>query len=123
MILNYLQLSCQVFMLPPYFESPGKRLVKSPKLYWIDPGLWRYQTGYWGEASGTLLEGYDEDAITFPQYYRVTVGPPATRRWCGRRSTRLERRTDRSWSLAAASGRRMAKRNYAVLSRRPVYRS
>lgn len=63
-------------MLPPYFESPGKRLVKSPKLYWIDPGLWRYQTGYWGEASGTLLEGYDEDAITFPQYYRVTVGPP-----------------------------------------------
>lgn len=56
--LNYLQLSYQVFVLPPYFESPGKRLVKSPKLYWIDPGLWRYQTGYWGEASGTLLEGY-----------------------------------------------------------------
>ncbi len=58
MILNYLQLSYQVFVLPPYFESPGKRLVKSPKLYWIDPGLWRYQTGYWGEASRALLESY-----------------------------------------------------------------
>jgi len=25
--------------VPPYFENLGKRLVKSPKLYWVDSGL------------------------------------------------------------------------------------
>ncbi|WP_297609785.1 DUF4143 domain-containing protein [uncultured Sutterella sp.] len=28
-----------IFMLPPFFENIGKRLVKSPKLYFIDTGL------------------------------------------------------------------------------------
>ena len=48
----------QVVLLHPYFASPVKRLVKAPKLYWVDPGLWRHQTGQWGEADGHLLETY-----------------------------------------------------------------
>lgn len=56
--LHYLTLSYQVVMLEPYFSTQIKRLVKAPKLYWLDPGLWRYQTGFWGEMSGPLLETF-----------------------------------------------------------------
>ena len=34
-----LQASYLVTLLPPYFENVSKRLVKSPKLYFCDPGL------------------------------------------------------------------------------------
>ncbi|HRW11442.1 MAG TPA: ATP-binding protein [Caldilineaceae bacterium] len=56
--LNYLQLSFQAYLLPPYFTNAVKRLVKAPKLYWIDLGLWRHQTNYWGDVTGQLLETY-----------------------------------------------------------------
>ncbi len=56
--LHYLQLSYQIVLLPPYTANPTTRLVKAPKLYWIDPGLWRHQTGQWGEVDGHLLESY-----------------------------------------------------------------
>lgn len=56
--LNYLQLSFQIYLLPPYFASETKRLIKAPKLYWIDLGLWRHQTNYWGDITGQLLETY-----------------------------------------------------------------
>jgi predicted AAA+ superfamily ATPase len=56
--LNYLQLSFQAYLLPPYFTNEVKRLVKAPKLYWIDLGLWRHQTNYWGDVTGQLLETY-----------------------------------------------------------------
>lgn len=54
--LNYLLLSYQAFLLQPYFTSQTKRLVKAPKLYWTDAGLWRQQTGFWGELTGELFE-------------------------------------------------------------------
>lgn len=56
--LNYLQLSFQIYLLPPYFASETKRLIKAPKLYWLDLGLWRHQTNYWGDVTGQLLETY-----------------------------------------------------------------
>ena len=37
--LSVLQASYLVTLLPPYFENIPKRLVKSPKLYFNDPGL------------------------------------------------------------------------------------
>lgn len=37
--LNLLNVSFQCFLLPPYFENAGKRLIKSPKLYFPDVGL------------------------------------------------------------------------------------
>ena len=37
--LSVLQASYLVTLLPPYFENISKRLVKSPKLYFKDPGL------------------------------------------------------------------------------------
>ena len=37
--LFVLQASYLVMLLPPYYENISKRLVKSPKLYFCDPGL------------------------------------------------------------------------------------
>ncbi|MBI3185376.1 MAG: ATP-binding protein [Myxococcales bacterium] len=37
--LSALETTGQIALLPPYFESFGKRLVKSPKVYWLDSGL------------------------------------------------------------------------------------
>lgn len=37
--LSVLEASFIVFRLPPYFRNFGKRLTKSPKLYFMDPGL------------------------------------------------------------------------------------
>lgn len=37
--LSVLQASYIVVLLPPYFENAGKRLTKTPKLYFMDTGL------------------------------------------------------------------------------------
>jgi hypothetical protein len=37
--LNVLETTGHVALVPPYFENFGKRLIKSPKLYWLDSGL------------------------------------------------------------------------------------
>jgi len=37
--LGILEASFIVFRLPPYFENFGKRLIKSPKIYFTEPGL------------------------------------------------------------------------------------
>lgn len=37
--ISILQTSYIIFLLPPYYENTGKRLTKSPKLYFCDTGL------------------------------------------------------------------------------------
>lgn len=37
--LSVLEASHQIFLMRPHFENLGKRLVKTPKLYWLDTGL------------------------------------------------------------------------------------
>lgn len=37
--LSVLEASYIIFLLPPYYQNFGKRLIKSPKLYFIDTGL------------------------------------------------------------------------------------
>ncbi len=56
--LNHLALAYQTFTLLPHSANATSRLVKSPKLYWVDVGLWREQIGQWGEVSGSLLENF-----------------------------------------------------------------
>lgn len=43
--LSILEASFQVFILRPYYVNIGKRLVKSPKVYFIDPGVLCYLVG------------------------------------------------------------------------------
>ncbi len=53
--LNLLETSFQLLRLPAYSANRTKRLVKSPKLYWSDPGLASWLAG--GQVtSGALLE-------------------------------------------------------------------
>ncbi len=54
--LEYLRLSFQVILLPPYSRNLTSAVVKSPKLYWIDLGLLRSGTRQWGDLSGELFE-------------------------------------------------------------------
>jgi hypothetical protein len=63
--LSVLQASNQVFLLEPYHRSLGKRLSKTPKLYFTDTGLAAYLMGYasaeglWGSReAGALWESY-----------------------------------------------------------------
>jgi predicted AAA+ superfamily ATPase len=37
--LNILEITGQVLLIPPFYENFGKRLVKSPKVYFVDSGL------------------------------------------------------------------------------------
>lgn len=37
--LSILEITGQILLVPPYFENFGKRLIKSPKLYFLDTGL------------------------------------------------------------------------------------
>lgn len=54
--LEYLRLSYQAIFLPPYSRNLTSQVIKSPKLYWLDVGLWREQTGYRGGLTGQLFE-------------------------------------------------------------------
>jgi len=63
--LHVLEITGQVIIVPPYFENLGKRLIKSPKVYWGDPGLACYLLGIASEAElqrspflGQLFEGF-----------------------------------------------------------------
>ncbi len=40
--LSILEASYIIFLLPPYFSNQGKRLIKSPKVYFYDTGLVSY---------------------------------------------------------------------------------
>lgn len=47
--ISILEASFIVFRLPPYFENFGKRIIKSPKLYFNDVGLAAYLLGIQNE--------------------------------------------------------------------------
>jgi predicted AAA+ superfamily ATPase len=61
--INVLQASGIITLLQPYYNNQTKRLVKSPKLYFMDTGLCSYLTGWLNEdvlergaMSGAILE-------------------------------------------------------------------
>jgi predicted AAA+ superfamily ATPase len=63
--LDILEATGQVFVVPPYFENLGKRLIKSPKVYIADSGLACHLLGIETEAElekspflGALFEGF-----------------------------------------------------------------
>jgi len=63
--LSILQASLQIFILQPYHTNVTKRLIKRPKLYFLDTGLCGYLTEWSspetlaaGAMSGAILETY-----------------------------------------------------------------
>jgi hypothetical protein len=43
--MSVLETSGQVYLLPPYFRNFGKRLIKSPKIYWLDSSVATFLMG------------------------------------------------------------------------------
>lgn len=63
--LRILEITGQIVLVPPYFENFGKRLVKSPKVYWGDTGLACHLLGIQTQAElerspfwGSIFEGF-----------------------------------------------------------------
>jgi len=63
--LHVLEITSQIIIVPPYFENLGKRLIKTPKVYWGDSGVACYVLGIASEAElqrspflGQLFEGF-----------------------------------------------------------------
>lgn len=63
--IGALETTSQILLLPPYFENFGKRLVKSPKIYWLDSGLVCHLLGLTKSAElerspfmGAVFEGF-----------------------------------------------------------------
>jgi hypothetical protein len=63
--LSVLEVTGQVLLVPPFFEPLGRRLVKSPKLYFVDSGLACHLLGIETERElerspflGALFEGF-----------------------------------------------------------------
>jgi predicted AAA+ superfamily ATPase len=61
--LNLLETSYQIVRLPAFARSHTRRLIKSPKLYWVDTGLAAFLSGLSGpdevrdrSSAGALLE-------------------------------------------------------------------
>ncbi len=63
--LSVLEASRIIFVLPPYYNNLGKRIIKSPKIYFTDIGIVCYLTGLrdrshllQGPMAGALFENF-----------------------------------------------------------------
>ena len=63
--LGVLETTGLLALIPPYFENFGKRLIKSPRLYWLDSGLASHLLGLRSRSElerspflGALWEGF-----------------------------------------------------------------
>jgi uncharacterized protein len=54
--IEYLGLSYQVFLLSPYAVNLTSSVIKTPKVYWLDLGIWRHLTRYQGGTTGQMFE-------------------------------------------------------------------
>jgi hypothetical protein len=75
--LRILEVTGQVIIVPPYFESFGKRLIKSPKVYLTDSGLACHLVGIRSNAElerspflGAIIEGFVASEIVKAQLNR-----------------------------------------------------
>jgi len=63
--ISVLEASYIIFLLPPFYKNYGKRITKSPKVYFYDTGLVAYLTGInnkelydKGPMAGAIFENY-----------------------------------------------------------------
>jgi uncharacterized protein len=70
--LSVLEASQIIYMLQPYFRNVGKRLVKTPKIYFMDTGLLCFLAGiHTGEAlSNSGMKGAIFETLALGQYIR-----------------------------------------------------
>ncbi len=56
--INLLQTSHIIEIIPAYFRNRTKRLIKSPKVYWMDPSFSIYLSGYYDKRTLTKSREY-----------------------------------------------------------------
>lgn len=73
--LSILEASFQVFVLRPYFVNLGKRLVKSPKVYFTDTGLLCYLVGLRDaeHAAAGPMGGAIFENLVVAEVYKTTL--------------------------------------------------
>lgn len=73
--LTILEASFQVFLLRPYFVNLGKRLVKSPKVYFTDTGTLCYLVGLrdWEHAAAGPLGGAILENMVVAELYKTML--------------------------------------------------
>ncbi len=73
--ISVLQASNIIYLLEPYYRNIGKRLVKSPKLYFLDTGLAAHLTGLysWQEIFKSPLAGALWETYAFNQIFRCLL--------------------------------------------------
>ena len=67
--VSILEASYIIFLLPPFYENFGKRIIKSPKVYFYDTGMVSFLTGIetlkmyeQGPMAGAIFENYQNAA-------------------------------------------------------------
>jgi uncharacterized protein len=73
--VRFLEISYQVFHLRPLLPTATARLVKSPKLYWTDPGLARLLSERMSLTDGSLFETAVLDELL--RWLSWQIHPPA----------------------------------------------
>lgn len=75
--LNALEITGQILVVPPFYENFGKRLIKSPRIYFVDSGLACHLLGIDSAAAlqkstfhGPLFEGFVAAEIAKQQVNR-----------------------------------------------------
>jgi len=75
--LSVLEVTGQILLVPPYFKNFGKRLVKTPKLYFVDSGLACHLLGIESARAlerspflGSIFEGFVASEIAKRQINR-----------------------------------------------------
>ncbi len=71
--VNALKISGLIYLLPPYFANIGKRLVKSPKLYFADHGLLSHLLGIENinEYNNHIFKGNIWENIVFMEFIKT----------------------------------------------------
>lgn len=81
--ISVLQASNQIYLLEPYFENIGKRLIKSPKVYFHDSGLLCFLLGLdeSSVAQSPLIGSVWETFVYAEMRKRLVVQPHSSSIW------------------------------------------
>ena len=73
--ISILEASFQIFILRPYFANIGKRLVKSPKVYFTDTGLLCYLVGLRDieHAASGPMGGAIFENLVIAEFFKIYV--------------------------------------------------
>ncbi len=77
--ISILEASYIIFLLPPFYDNLGKRIVKAPKIYFYDTGMISYLVGIEtrahyekGPMSGSIFENYIVSEIVKNETHKKT---------------------------------------------------